>query len=274
MEKAASTSRMMGAILMVAGTTIGAGMLALPITSVSIGFFNSVWLLVSLWFLMCFTALVTLEINLRLRKTSSEAGISMAGLADQSFGKGGRWIASVSLMILFYALLAAYITGGSSLIKAGLDSRVEGNISFPTVALCFTVFLGALINWHVQAVDYANRFFFTSKIVLFLLMVCFLAPFIRIQNLMHSYENVSAFAVAVPIFFSSFGFHGSIPALINYIGPHPRSLRLVLLIGSFIPLIVYLIWQTVTLGVLPLDVAQEAIATQDLAVFIHHLNQT
>ena len=114
-----SKSRVTGALLIVAGTTIGAGVLALPMTSIQIGFFNSVWLLTAMWALMAFTALVTLEINLRMARKSPVLGVSVAGLAQVAFGRAGQVIAKASLLLLFYALLAAYITGSSSLLKEG-----------------------------------------------------------------------------------------------------------------------------------------------------------
>ena len=55
-------NRTLGSILIVAGTTIGAGMLAMPLASAGVGFGVTVVLLVSLWALMCYTALLLLEV--------------------------------------------------------------------------------------------------------------------------------------------------------------------------------------------------------------------
>ena len=112
-----SQSRFIGALLIVAGTTIGAGMLALPMTSIQIGYINSCWMLVGMWALMTFTALVTLEIALKSSTADGTYGISIVGLAKASFGRLGQFIAANSLFILFYALLAAYITGSSSILN-------------------------------------------------------------------------------------------------------------------------------------------------------------
>ena len=50
-------------MLIVAGTTIGAGMLALPIASAGIGFSASLILILFTWFLMTYTALLMLELH-------------------------------------------------------------------------------------------------------------------------------------------------------------------------------------------------------------------
>lgn len=265
-----SKSRVTGALLIVAGTTIGAGMLALPMTSLQIGFLNSVWLLTAMWALMAFTALVTLEINLKMAAKSPVLGISVAGLARVAFGRIGQMIAKVSLLVLFYALLAAYITGSASLIKEGC--QVMGwTCSFGKATFMYVFFLGGCINACVKMVDYANRFFFTLKMIVFTGIIICLLPYVNLQNLAYHQGSLSALSIAAPVFFTSFGFHGSIPTLINYVGPYPRQLRLVILLGSLFPLIIYLLWQLVTLGILPASQAS-AMAQTDVAQFVHALN--
>ena len=51
-------NKTLGSTLIVAGTTIGAGMLAMPLTSAGIGFGFTTLLLVSLWLLLAFSALL------------------------------------------------------------------------------------------------------------------------------------------------------------------------------------------------------------------------
>ena len=55
-------NRTLGSILIVAGTTIGAGMLAMPLASAGVGFGVTFGLLITLWALMCYTALLLLEV--------------------------------------------------------------------------------------------------------------------------------------------------------------------------------------------------------------------
>ncbi|EPY7926284.1 aromatic amino acid transport family protein, partial [Klebsiella pneumoniae] len=55
-------NRTLGSILIVAGTTIGAGMLAMPLAAAGVGFTVTLGLLFTLWALMCYTALLLLEV--------------------------------------------------------------------------------------------------------------------------------------------------------------------------------------------------------------------
>ncbi|MCL7792006.1 aromatic amino acid transport family protein, partial [Pasteurella multocida] len=51
-------NKTLGSTLLVSGTMIGAGMLAMPLTSAGIGFTFTVVLLLVLWFLLTYSALL------------------------------------------------------------------------------------------------------------------------------------------------------------------------------------------------------------------------
>lgn len=58
----------------------------------------------------------------------------------------------------------------------------------------------------------------------------------------------SSWMAAIPVVFTSFGFHVCIATLVRYLDGDTVSLRKVLLIGSTIPLACYIFWLLVTLG--------------------------
>ncbi|MGQ7172540.1 aromatic amino acid transport family protein, partial [Escherichia sp. R-CC3] len=53
---------------------------------------------------------------------------------------------------------------------------------------------------------------------------------------------------AIPVIFTSFGFHGSVPSIVSYMDGNIRKLRWVFITGSAIPLVAYIFWQVATLG--------------------------
>ncbi len=55
-------NKTLGTTLLVSGTMIGAGMLAMPLTSAGIGFTFTVVLLISLWLLLTYSALLFVEV--------------------------------------------------------------------------------------------------------------------------------------------------------------------------------------------------------------------
>ena len=104
-------NKTVGSTLLVAGTMIGAGMLAMPLTSAGIGLTATVFLLLGLWAVLTFTALLFVELY---QTADSDAGIGT--LAAQYFGKAGRIISTAVLIVFLYALIAAYVSGGGSLL--------------------------------------------------------------------------------------------------------------------------------------------------------------
>ena len=92
-------NKTVGSTLLVAGTMIGAGMLAMPLTSAGIGLTATVFLLIGLWAVLTFTALLFVELY---QTADSDAGIGT--LAAQYFGKAGRIISTAVLIVFFICL--------------------------------------------------------------------------------------------------------------------------------------------------------------------------
>lgn len=82
-------------------------------------------------------------------------------------------------------------------------------------------------------------------------MVIFLVPHIQFPQLTHIHVN--KIWVILPIIVTSFGFHNVIPSLRVYLNDDVKKLRLTILIGSLIPLIIYILWEVAILGVVPVE---------------------
>ncbi|MBS0186236.1 MAG: amino acid permease [Proteobacteria bacterium] len=80
---------------LVAGTSIGAGMIALPMILCKIGILPSIGLIITFWFFMYLSALLSLELNLRAGK-----GLSIGELGQFYRGSFFSCIGSLSLMFL------------------------------------------------------------------------------------------------------------------------------------------------------------------------------
>src|SRR3990167_7556773 len=104
------TSKLLGGILLIVGTTIGAGILALPVATAELGFWGSLVLLIGCWTVMTTCAFLFLEVNLWLPPNTNL--ISMAGA---TLGRGGQVIAWLAYLLLLYSILSAYIAGGGDL---------------------------------------------------------------------------------------------------------------------------------------------------------------
>ena len=234
-------NKTVGSTLLVAGTMIGAGMLAMPLTSAGIGFGFTLVLLLGLWALLTFSALLFVELY---QTAESDAGIGT--LAEQYFGKTGRIIATAVLIIFLYALIAAYISGGGSLLKDLLPESFGNKVSI----LLFTVIFGSFIVIGTHSVDKINRVLFFVMLAAFAVVLSLMLPEIKFDNLMATPIDNALIISASPVFFTAFGFHGSIPSLNKYLDGNVKSLRIAILVGSGITLFAYFLWQLSTHGLL------------------------
>lgn len=256
----------MGSTLIIAGTTIGAGMLALPLASAGIGFSTSLVIMLVLWALMAYTALMMIELH---QHADSQA--TLHTLAMQILGKRGKWLASFAMMFLFYSLCAAYIAGGGAQFGERITqwSGIELSSSMGTVL--FTIIVASVVVVGTATVDKVNRVLFTLKLVAMASVLLFLAPNVTQSYLLTMPIEQGLIVAAIPVIFTSFGFHGSIPAIVRYLDGDTLSLRKAIVIGSAIPLIVYIFWQIVTLGVVS---QTELLNNQGLSGLIGQLSTT
>ena len=234
-------NKTVGSTLLVAGTMIGAGMLAMPLTSAGIGFGFTLVLLLGLWALLTFSALLFVELY---QTAESDAGIGT--LAEQYFGKAGRIIATAVLIIFLYALIAAYVSGGGSLLKDLLPESFGDKVSI----LLFTVIFGSFIVIGTHSVDKINRVLFFVMLAAFAVVLSLMLPEIKFDNLMATPIDNALMISASPVFFTAFGFHGSIPSLNKYLDGNVKALRISILAGSAITLCAYILWQMSTHGLL------------------------
>ena len=238
-------NKTVGSTLLVAGTMIGAGMLAMPLTSAGIGLTATVFLLLGLWAVLTFTALLFVELY---QTADSDAGIGT--LAAQYFGKAGRIISTAVLIVFLYALIAAYVSGGGSLLMDLLPAMGDKDTMNKIAVLVFTIFFGSFIVIGTHSVDKINRVLFFVMIATFILVLALMLPNIKFDNLMAMPIDNALIISASPVFFTAFGFHGSIPSLNKYLDGNVKSLRIAILVGSGITLFAYFLWQLSTHGLL------------------------
>jgi len=249
-------NKTLGTTLLVSGTMIGAGMLAMPLTSAGIGFTFTVVLLISLWILLTYSALLFVEVY---QTTESDSGIGT--LSALYFGNAGRVVSTTVMFVFLYALLAAYISGGGEILMKATQSTgllgQEGVIAntSPEMTLkifigIFTVFFGSFVIISTKVVDGFNRLLFFVMLVALVVVMFVMFPKASVQNLMAMPLDNALIISAAPIFFTSYGFHGSIPSLVKYMEGDVRGLRIAIVAGSAITLVGYILWQLSTHGVL------------------------
>jgi len=253
-------SKTLGSMLIIAGTTIGAGMLALPIASAGLGFGTAIVILLFAWILMTYTALLMLEVH-----QHADTNATLNTLAKSLLGKKGQIVANFSMIFLFYALCAAYIAGGGSQLQINLNNWFDTDLAPQVGAILFAFLFGSIITLGTGTVDKVNRLLFTVKIIVLASMFYMLTPYVQGQHLLEMPIEQGLIFSAIPVIFRTVGFHGSIPSVVKYMGIDIKTLRKVMIFGAALPLFIYLFWQVVSQGVMS---QQSLMASEGLSGFI------
>ncbi len=236
-------SKLIGGILLIVGTAIGAGMLALPLVTVQVGVMRTLVMFVVAWFLMTTAAIYILKVNLTLPH-----GTNMISMAAHTLGKPGQVVTWVSYLLLLYCLLAAYIAGGADLLT-NLFHMLHVGIYHWCAVLVFVFIFGMIVFRGIKVVDMTNRFLMTLKMGSFVLVILLLLAHVRMSHFQAGSDVHVPAAILVVI--TSFGFALIIPSLRDYFGEADHLMIKAVLLGSLIPLICYSAWIIIVLGVLP-----------------------
>jgi tyrosine-specific transport protein len=235
-----------GAVLLIAGCCIGAGMLGLPVVSALAGFKPSLVMFLLSWLFMTTTALLLLEVNLWFNDD-----VSIISMADRTLGWAGKAVGWLCFAFLFYALGVAYIAGSGELISAFIKSNSGIEVPHWAGSLAVAILFGSFVYLGTRSVDFFNRFLMAGLVVSYLLLVLLGAPHVNSNYLRH---NDWSFAfVVLPVMIISFGFHNLVPSLTTYLKGDAERLRLAIICGSAIPLGIYLVWEWLILGLVPIE---------------------
>ncbi len=234
-----------GGILLIGGCCIGAGMLGLPILTGLVGFFPSLILFAITAFFMTMTGLMLVEVNGWFSGRTNF--ITMISDLLGPIGKIACWFL---YLFLFYALLVAYLADSSHLVTTFFKSI---GISFPiwVGSLFFVLFFGWIVYFGTRSVDLVNRFLMAGKITVYIALLVFGLGYVEVKLLKEVHLEY-AFA-ALPILVISFGFHNLIPTLSHYLGGDTKRIRKSIIGGVLFTLTIYLFWQLIALGSLPIE---------------------
>lgn len=238
--------KLVGSILLIVGTTVGAGMLALPIATANIGFWGSLVLLFSCWFVMTAGAFLLLEVNLWLPQNNN-----LITMARTTIGPAGQIISWVVYLLLLYSLLCAYMAGGTDLFNHLLESA---GIMIPAWVslLLFALVFGSVVYMGIRSIDYVNRILMIIKFGSLFLLLALLSPMVSAAKLASGNLHQITSSGAIMVTLTSFGYAAIVPSLRVYFDGDIQKLKKAIVIGSLIPLLCYIAWDAVIMGVIPL----------------------
>ena len=248
---------LLGGAMIIAGTTVGAGMFSLPVVSAGMWFGYSIAILVGIWFCMLVSGLMLLETNLHFKP-----GDSFDTLTKVTLGQFWRIVNGLSITFVLYILTYAYISGGGFIVNHTL-SGMRIHLPQSIAGLVFALVLAAIVMISTKVVDRITTIMLGGMIITF---------FLAVGNLLIDVDSVkllvpdgeASFApyilAAIPFGLTSFGYHGNVPSLVKYYGKQPSLIIKAICIGTFIALVIYSCWLVATMGNIPRSQFSDIIA--------------
>ncbi|HZJ94995.1 MAG TPA: aromatic amino acid transporter [Thiopseudomonas sp.] len=269
-----------GGTMIIAGTAIGAGMLANPTATSGVWFLGSVLVLLYVWLCMYLSGLMLLETTLHFPQ-----GASFHTLVSQLLGPVWSLVTGLAVTFVLYSLTYAYIYVGGGLTQNSLV-QITGwftaesiEISRNLSSIVFLLVLATSVWVSTKLVDRFTTVLIGGMIASFFLSTGSLLQSVTPEVLLDigASEETQYWRyawAALPVCLASFGFHGNVPSLVNYYNKQAKPVARSILWGSLLALSIYLLWQLAVQGNLPrTEFAPVVEADGDVAVLLNALSQ-
>jgi tyrosine-specific transport protein len=230
------TRHQLEAVSTLVGTVIGAGVLGLPYIIAKAGLLNGVFLLLLLGAAVTLMYLYYGEMILRTKKVHQ-----LSGYAEKYLGKWGKLIATIAFLVSMYGAMIAYLIGSGSALSSVFGGK---NLIFSLIFLA----LGAvLVHKGINAVEKSESYLMFVVIGL-IIFICALG-FGKIQPAnLTGFKAETLFVPYGLILFALLGTN-AIPEMREELSKDPRLLKRSIIIGMLIPIILYIIFSVVVVGV-------------------------
>ncbi len=236
-------TKQFGAIYLILGTCIAAGMLGLPVVTAGNHFLLTAIMIISAWLLMTTGAYCLLQVNL-----ASKPGANIISMSGNTLGRFIKALTWVIYLLLLYSLICAYLAASGDLLQA-LCKEIHISIPRTLSTILATLILGSIVYHGIRAVDIVNRGLMSTKIIICFILIGAIVPFTHLAplNTGHWQWKGSTWLVII----TSFGYGSILPSIRDYLHSDRKQLTRAVLIGGFVPMTLYLIWISVIQGALP-----------------------
>jgi tyrosine-specific transport protein len=237
-----SLGHVFGGTLLIAGTMVGVGMLALPVATGEGGFFPALVIYLFCWLFMLSTGLLLLEVCTWMPKDAN-----LITMAHRLLGPVGKSICWVVYLFLFVTIMIAHVVGGGAVLGEICGCSLPGSLAI----LIYVVLFSPVVYLGTKWVDRLNITLMIGVATCYFLFVAVSYKHINLSLLTHT--NWPKAWLALPILFTAFTFQVIIPTLMTYMDRNVKKVRLAIILGTSIPLVVYLIWEFLILGIIPAE---------------------
>ncbi|MCR9191947.1 MAG: tyrosine transporter [Gammaproteobacteria bacterium] len=242
-------SKILGGILLIAGTSIGTGILAIPSDTAEAGFGWSIVLFLICWVFSTLGALYYMEVHLWQKSPTA----NLLSITEYFFGPRIKALIWIIYLALLYSLMCTYLLAGSSWIIQSVGYLAHISLGQITGMLIFIGLIGLFIFFGIRVVDHVNRIMLFGLALTYILILMFSLPKVQPALLAQPAQDILNLPKAIPLLITAFGYSIIVPSLSTYFNRDVKMLRQAILIGSIVTLIIYVFWEIATLGNIPLE---------------------
>lgn len=234
------------AMFLVAGTCIGGGMIALPVSTGMSGFLPSLVMMLIAYLAMTATGLILAEVSLWYAD-----GAHVSSLSEDLLGQGGKTVSWLLYLFIAYGSLIAYTAEGGAFFSRVSESLFSYGMTEALGAVLFIFIFGVIVDLGATIVGRINSILFFGLILSYILMTFVGFPHVKMEHL--SYAHWTYAIYGIPLMLTAFSFQTMVPSLTPYLDRDPKSLRWAIAGGTTLTFIVYLVWQFLVLGIVPAE---------------------
>ncbi|QYX31351.1 amino acid permease [Sphaerospermopsis torques-reginae] len=256
----------LGSTALIAGTTVGAGILALPAVTLPSGILPSTIVIIVVWLYTLFSGLLIAEVTLNVMGAEGMNSIGFLATVEKTLGKTGARIAGGAYLFKHYALLVAYISKGGDILLSTLTKIVGLENTLPTWigTTTFTLLFGGILYLGKERfIQKLNSAFVAILITSFLGLLLLGSG--QVKSSQFLFQNWQAVGGAVSVICVALFYHNVVPVVVTQLEGDIAKIRKSIIIGSGIPLIMFLAWNAVILGSISPDILQNN--SQSCSVF-------
>lgn len=225
------------ALAVIVGTIVGAGIFAIPYAVAQVGYGVGLLYLIGLGLVVLALHVLLGEIVARTKTT-----FQLSGLAGHYLGRSGKALMSVAFFIGGYGALLAYVIGtGETLAAIFGGERVVWSLAFVVVG-AFFLYRG------LKTVKVIELIMTSALFVLVIAFAVWAAPDITVTNLA---EPIDWRYLFLPYGVMLFAYYGvsALPVAEAVLRNDARLFRRAVVIASTIPVVLYTLFATITVGV-------------------------
>lgn len=234
--------------LLFSGTAIGAGMLALPIASGASGF------VAAMTYMLFWCLYSTATMFLILECIGYQKSDKDNGFLSMSYNLSGpvvRFSVIIFYMLLLYAVTSAYVIGGGQLFFNVLNNLGIKSSLFLS-SIFFSGFFAIVSMQRIAIASRINQFLMYVLIISFVAMLINLVVNINFSSLT-AVHDLDLLLPATSIIVLSFTCHNLLPSILEYLDGDFEDTRKSIFLGMCMPLAIYILWNAVVIGSLPID---------------------